>query len=196
MEFDVDGGQERDRRPSAAGEIPPDSKVASIIAGRFDGRASRRRDDRAGDRIIVIGSPEAAQAAWSKIIAPAGGRVEGRGHLRSGPGGRVDRAQSSATQGIRVRIVEATCSGRAKPPRRCPQARVFHADGWTRLHRARADRPGEAAVFAMREDPKNLYAATLLKLHGIGFTIGIVHEPISVEVFERAGIDVAVNPRP
>jgi trk system potassium uptake protein len=47
----------------------------------------------------------------------------------------------------------------------------------------------------MREDAKNLYAATLARVHGIGFTIGIVHEPISVEIFERAGIDVAVNPR-
>ena len=35
----------------------------------------------------------------------------------------------------------------------------------------------------------------LAKVHGIGFTIGIVHDPISVKVFERAGIDVAVNPR-
>jgi trk system potassium uptake protein TrkA len=47
----------------------------------------------------------------------------------------------------------------------------------------------------MREDSKNLYAAVLAKVHGVGFTIGIVHEPISVKVFERSGIDVAVNPR-
>ena len=47
----------------------------------------------------------------------------------------------------------------------------------------------------MRDDAKNHYAATLGKLHGIGFTIAVVHEAISAEVFERAGIDVAVNPR-
>jgi trk system potassium uptake protein TrkA len=53
----------------------------------------------------------------------------------------------------------------------------------------------QAAVFAMRDDAKNHYAATLAKLHGVGFTIAIVHDAVSVEVFERAGIDVAINPR-
>ena len=53
----------------------------------------------------------------------------------------------------------------------------------------------EAAVFAMPDDAKNLYAATLAKLHGVQLTIGIVHEPVSAEVFERAGVDVALNPR-
>jgi trk system potassium uptake protein TrkA len=47
----------------------------------------------------------------------------------------------------------------------------------------------------MRDDAKNHYAATLVKLHGVPFTIAIVHDAESVEVFERAGIDVAVNPR-
>jgi trk system potassium uptake protein TrkA len=47
----------------------------------------------------------------------------------------------------------------------------------------------------MRDDAKNYYAATLAKLHGIQFTIAIVHDSVSMEVFERAGVDVAVNPR-
>jgi trk system potassium uptake protein TrkA len=52
-----------------------------------------------------------------------------------------------------------------------------------------------AAVFAMRDDAKNYYAATLAKLHGVGLTIAVVHDNISMEVFERAGVDVAINPR-
>ena len=47
----------------------------------------------------------------------------------------------------------------------------------------------------MRDDMKNHYAATLAKVHGVGFTIAIVHDAPSVEVFEHAGIDVTVNPR-
>ena len=47
----------------------------------------------------------------------------------------------------------------------------------------------------MRDDLKNHYAATLAKVHGVRFTIAIVHEAASVEVFERAGIDVSINPR-
>jgi trk system potassium uptake protein len=47
----------------------------------------------------------------------------------------------------------------------------------------------------MRDDAKNHYAATLVKLHGVPYTIAIVHDAHSVEVFERVGIDRAVNPR-
>src|SRR5918992_4002676 len=95
VEFDVDGGDrppEREAKPltEAAVEaarsahlvgvplrqapIPPDSKVASIIRG--DSIVVPRGDEKIehGDRIVVIGSPEAAQA-WSKIIAPAERRV-------------------------------------------------------------------------------------------------------------------------
>jgi len=53
----------------------------------------------------------------------------------------------------------------------------------------------EVAVFAMREDAKIHYAATLAKLHGVPFTIAIVHDDASIEVFEKSGIDVALNPR-
>jgi trk/ktr system potassium uptake protein len=37
--------------------------------------------------------------------------------------------------------------------------------------------------------------ASLAEVHGVKFTIGIAHEPMSVEAFERAGIDVSLNPR-
>ncbi len=47
----------------------------------------------------------------------------------------------------------------------------------------------------MRDDAKNLYAATLAKLHGAPFTIAVAHEHLSLEVFERAGVDVAIDPR-
>ena len=50
-------------------------------------------------------------------------------------------------------------------------------------------------MFAMRDDAKNYYAATLAKLHGVQFTIAVVHDSVSMEVFERAGVDVAINPR-
>jgi trk system potassium uptake protein TrkA len=40
-----------------------------------------------------------------------------------------------------------------------------------------------------------MYVASLAKLHGVGFTIAIVHDPIAADLCERAGADVAVNPR-
>ena len=35
----------------------------------------------------------------------------------------------------------------------------------------------------------------LAKAHGVRTTIALVHDPVSVEVYERGGVDVAVNPR-
>ena len=53
----------------------------------------------------------------------------------------------------------------------------------------------QAAVFAMREDAKNHYAATLARVHGVEFTIAIVHDPIARAVYQHSGVDVAVSPR-
>jgi trk/ktr system potassium uptake protein len=74
--------------------------------------------------------------------------------------------------------------------------RIFNATGVDPdfLERERIGQ-ARAAIFAMRDDAKNHYAATLAKLSGVGFTIAVVHEAISARVFERAGINVAVNPR-
>ena len=47
----------------------------------------------------------------------------------------------------------------------------------------------------MRDDMKNHFAAALAKVHGARFTVAIVHDAPSQEVFEHAGIDVTVNPR-
>ena len=50
-------------------------------------------------------------------------------------------------------------------------------------------------MFAIREDAMNHYAATLARVHGVRFTIAVVHDTISTEVYELSGVDVTVNPR-
>jgi trk system potassium uptake protein TrkA len=220
VEFDVDGGGQ----PSAASptplteaalqaarreggvrarligvplrdaQIPPDSKVASIIRGDKIVVPRGGEAIEPGDRIVVIGSPEAAQA-WSRIIAPADTRVEDLVIYGAGRAG-LAIARVLLEQGIRVRIVEAHLEKAREAAEEVPEARVFHASGMDAefIERERISK-AQAAVFAMRDDAKNHYAATLVKLHGVPFTIAIVHEASSIEVFERAGIDVAVNPR-
>jgi trk system potassium uptake protein TrkA len=194
VEFDVDGGQEVIGVPLRQAEIPPDSKVASIIRG--DSIVVPRGEEtiQPGDRIIVIGSPEAAQA-WSKIISPAEGRVEDVVVYGAGRAG-LATARILVGQGIRVRIVEASYDRARDAAEEVPEARVFHAKGMDAdfIERELINE-AQAAVFAMRDDAKNHYAATLLKLHGVPFTIAVVHDAHSAEVFERAGIDRAVNPR-
>ena len=174
--------------------VPADSKVASIIRG---GRTIVPRGDESilpGDRIIIIGSPYAARA-WSMLMARYEQLVDDVVIFGAGQTG-LAIARVLLGQKIRVRIVEARADRAREVAEQLPEARVFHATGIDPdfLERERIGQT-RAAIFAMREDAKNLYAATLAKVHGVSFTIGIVHEPISAEVFERAGIDVAVNPR-
>ena len=181
-------------RPLREARIPSDSKVASIIRGE---RAIVPRGDQTimpGDRVVVIGSPQAAKT-WSRIMARGERAIDDVVVFGGGQTG-LAIARVLLGQGIRVRVVEAREERAREVAEDLPEARVYWATGVDAdfLERERIGQ-ARAGIFAMREDAKNLYAATLARVHGIGFTIAVVHEPVSVEVFERAGIDVAVNPR-
>jgi trk system potassium uptake protein TrkA len=214
VEFDVTAEAKRhphegplsEVAPRAAGEgnvvgrrlrdatIPADSKVATIIRG---GRMIVPRGNESilpGDRIVVIGSPAAARE-WSRILAHGERRVDDVVIFGAGQTG-VAIARLLIAQGIRVRLVEYDAARARQVAEELPDARVFHASGVDPdfLERERIGQ-ARAAVFAMPDDAKNMYVASLAKLHGVGFTIAIIHEPITAEVCERVGVDVAVNPR-
>jgi trk system potassium uptake protein TrkA len=195
-EFDVD----EDASPGVVGvplrdaAIPSESKVAAII--RTEETVLPGGDDviRTGDRIVVIGSPGAARA-WSTLLWPEGGAVRdvvvfGAGHVGSAI------ARVLLEQGISVRMIEASGEQARRAAEALPKARIYNASGFDPdfLERERIGQ-SQAGVFAMRDDAKNQYAASLAQVHGIPFTIAIAHEAVSVAAFERAGVDVSVNPR-
>ena len=174
--------------------IPADSKVASIIRG--DRVIVPRGNEAilAGDRVVIISSPEATRE-WSRIMTPREQAVDDVVIFGAGQTG-VAVARALLDQGIGVRLVEADAARARLVAEDLSDARVFHATG-TDPDFLERERIGlaQAAVFAMPEDAKNLYLATLAKVHGVPFTIALVHEQSSERVFEAAGIDVAVNPR-
>jgi trk system potassium uptake protein len=204
VEFDVvKGGGDRSSAPAAdpvvgrmlrEATIPADSKVASIIRG--DRMIVPRGDESIlpGDRVVIIGSPEAAKR-WSEILAPRERRVDSVVIVGAGQTG-VAIANLLLAQGIRIRLIEADPVRARKVAEELPDVRVFHATG-SDLEFLERERIWEsrAAVFAMPDDAKNMYAALLAKTHGVGLTIAIVHERITEHLAERAGIDVGVNPR-
>lgn len=197
VEFDVVPSAAADEvvgRKLRDARIPDESKVASIIRG--DRMLLPRGDESIlpGDRVVIIGSPAAA-LAWSRLMAAGERLLDDVVVVGAGQTG-VAVAGLLLEQGIRVRIVEAALGRAREVAEELPDARVFHATG-TDPDFLERERIGDAraGVFAMPDDAKNLYAATLAKLHGIPFTIAVVHDPLSAEVFEQAGIDVAVNPR-
>ncbi len=180
--------------PLRDAEIPADSKVAAII--RTDETVLPGGDDeiRNGDRIVVIGSPRAVKA-WSTLLWPEGGTV--RDVVIYGAG-RVGSAIARVllSQGISVRMIEASREQARRAAEALPKARLFNATGFDTdfLERERIGQ-SQAGIFAMRDDAKNQYAATLAQVQGIPFTVAIAHEAASVGAFDKAGIDVSINPR-
>jgi trk/ktr system potassium uptake protein len=195
-EFDVDKDASADvvGTPLRDAEIPENSKIAAII--RKSETILPGGDDviLAGDRIVVIGSPNATQA-WGTLLWPQGGAVRdvvifGAGHVG------LAIARVLLDQEINVRMLEASREQARRAAEALPKARIYNATGFDPdfLERERIGQ-SQAGIFAMRDDAKNQYAASLAQVHGIPFTIAIAHEPVSVAAFERAGIDVSVNPR-
>ncbi len=128
--------------PLRDAKIPRDSKVAAVIRG--DEMLLPGGDEviRAGDRIVVIGSPEAAQA-WSALLAPEGAAV--RDVVIYGAG-RVGSAIARVLldQGIRVRLIEASREKARSVAEALPRrARLQRDRRRSRLPRARADRADE-----------------------------------------------------
>jgi trk system potassium uptake protein TrkA len=195
-EFDVDENASTDVLgvPLRHAPIPSDSKVAAIIRGEETILPGGDDEIRTGDRIVVIGSP-GAMKAWSSLLWPAGGAV--RDVVLYGAG-RVGTAIARVLidQGMNVRIVEASREQALRAAEVLPKARVFHATGFDSdfLERERIGQ-SQAGIFAMRDDAKNQYAASLARVHGVPFTIAIAHEPASVAAFDQAGVDVSINPR-
>ncbi|MDQ3867919.1 MAG: NAD-binding protein, partial [Actinomycetota bacterium] len=180
--------------PLREATIPADSKVASIIRG---GKMILPRGDESilpGDRIIVIGSPAAARE-WGKIMSHGDRRVDNVVVVGAGQTG-VAIARLLIAEGIRVRLLEASAARAREVAEELPKARVFHATGFDEdfVEREKVGN-ARAAVFAMPKDADNLFAATLAKLHGVSLTVAIVHDVHAQHVFERAGVDAAVNPR-
>ncbi|HSC92212.1 MAG TPA: Trk system potassium transporter TrkA [Gaiellaceae bacterium] len=196
VEFDVEpAAGELIDEPLRDAPIPRDSKVACIIREQRMVIPRGGEQLRVGDRVIVIGSPQAARE-WSRIMsADRKQRVDDVVIFGAGRIG-LSVARMLIAQQVRVRLIESDAERARAVAAKFPTARVFHATGVDPdfLERERIGN-ARAAIFAMRDDAKNHYAATLAKLHGVDFTIAVVHEKISEEVFEEAGIDVVVNPR-
>ena len=152
--------------PLREARIPPDSKVAAIIRG--DEMILPRGDERIrpGDRVVVIGSPHAAQA-WGEIVAPGESKIDDVVVFGAGQVGTAV-ARGLLEQGIERAPRRGVARAGAAIAEELPDARVYSSSGLDSdfLERERIG-AAHAAVVAMREDAKNLYAATLAKVHGV-----------------------------
>jgi trk system potassium uptake protein TrkA len=197
VEFDVPAGIERGEligRPLREAALPEESKVASIIRGDRMVFPSGSAAIEPGDRIVIISSPAAARE-WSRRLALRSDLVDDvviYGAHRIG----TAIARVLLARDTRVRLLDVDEEQARRAAEALPDAEVFHSEGFDPefLERVRLGQAG-AAVFCMHSDAKSLYAAILAKLHGVALTIGVVDDPLSSAVFERAGVDATINPR-
>jgi trk system potassium uptake protein TrkA len=197
VEFDVPHEARRDGvvgRPLRSADLPGESKVVAVIreAQMLPPRGEEQL--RPGDRVIVIASPASARR-WSDLLGRGDDGIGdivifGAGQM----GGTIARVLLE--RGIRVRLCDEQRERTLSAAERLPGARVFHASAFDPefLERERIGRAA-AAVFCMNDDARNLYGGVLAKVHGLRLTIALVHDPVSTGVYERGGIDVAINPR-
>jgi trk system potassium uptake protein TrkA len=175
-------------------EIPADSKVAAIIRGKELIKPSGSEMVEPGDRIIIIAAPASARQ-WSRLISRSEQEVD---DLIVFGAGRMGTTISRVLLGrdVRVRLVDADHDRATQAAEDLPEARVFcaHAFDPEFLERQRIGR-ASAAVFCLNDDAKNLYASVLARVHGVRLTIALAHDPSAVHVYERGGVDVAINPR-
>jgi trk system potassium uptake protein len=197
VEFDVAADAPHNNligRNLRSAEMPADSKVAGIIRG--DEMIVPRGDQQVlpGDRVIVIASPVSARA-WARMCGRKEERVDDVVIFGAGQMGTAI-AQVLLDRGTRVRVVDAQRERVRQIAERLPEVRAFHAHAFDPefLDHERIGR-ATAAVFALNDDARNLYGAILAKRHGVRMTIALVHDAVSVEVYEAGGVDITINPR-
>jgi trk system potassium uptake protein TrkA len=179
--------------PLRTASLPPDSKVVGIVR---EGRMIVPRgteDLRPGDRIVVIASRDGARM-WSERLRMKERAVDEVVIFGAGRMGTAI-ARVLLERGRHVRIVDARVDRAQEVAEELPEARVFHADGFDRRFLERQRIAGCAAVFCMADDARNLFGSVLAKVHGVQLAIALVHDPAAADVYARAGVDVAINPR-
>ena len=185
LELDVPAGAGAlVERPLRGAQLPEQSRIAGIIR---DKRAILVGGDAAiepGDRVVVVGSPRAARE-WCELVAPRRGEVHDVVVFGAQELGAAI-ARTLVEQELSVKVVEPDAERAGRLAERLPDARVFHTDG---LDREFLQREGiarvQAAIFAMRDDSRNLYAAAVARLEGVGYTIALAHDPLSAESTSR-----------
>jgi trk system potassium uptake protein TrkA len=149
----------------------------------------------AGDRIVVIASPAASQE-WAHRLARRG--VEEIAEVVVAGGGMISRAIARALSdvGLRVRLIERDAARATRCADELPRVEVFHADATDVefLQRENIGRAG-AIICCTRSDERDLLIALLAKSIGVPNAIAVVNNPDYVGVFERVGIDQALNQR-
>jgi trk system potassium uptake protein TrkA len=180
-------------RTLAEAGLPGQSRVVGIVRNGDHVPPSAGERLLAGDRVIVVSSRSGARE-WSKLLV-GNDQVVSEAALFGATALSETLARVLIERGIHVRLVESDPKRAQELADVLDDVRVFHASAFDRGF-LRRERIGDAtaAVFALGDDPRSLYAAVLAKLSGARFTIGVLVDPDAAEVFHAADVDATIDP--
>ncbi|MCH7660937.1 MAG: Trk system potassium transporter TrkA [Euryarchaeota archaeon] len=209
----------RDADPFAGGtiqmaefEIPESSPIAGQTvekADRFDSLTfvGILRDDeveiargetvlKAGDYVVVIGSPKSVQAFGSELSPEQTPGSTEEIVIVGGSEIGYQVARLFEERGLKPRLIEEDYDRARTLAERLPHTVVMESDATdieflTREHIDEAD----VVVAALTHDETNLLISLLAKQLGCTRAVAVVEHGDYVDIFESVGVDAAINPR-
>ena len=193
-------------------EIPDDSPVAGqtvaeadrfeslTFAGLFrDGEMILARGDteiRAGDRAVVIGSPESVQSFAMDIEPESTPDAADEIVIVGGSEVGYQTARLLEERGLKPRLIEQETERARWLAENLPKTLVMEHDATDTqfLAREHVDE-ADIVVAALDSDERNLLVSVLAKRLGVERVVAVVDSGDYVTLFEEIGIDVAINPR-
>ena len=149
-----------------------------------------------GDRIVVMGTPEALGDVTERVSVVAGARRQRVTIIGGGAVGLRIATQLEAGDATDVTVVESDPGRGEALAGRLPRTLVLNGDGTDReLLESEDVGRSDVLVSVIDNDERNLFASLLGRQLGVRRIITRVSKRANLRLFEHVGIDVAISAR-
>ncbi len=196
LEYRLEDGSPLTTEPLTRLNLPHGSLVAAV---RRSGTFFIPRGDTcltAGDKVIVMGTPEAMAEVQRRVAPTADKRDQMVTIIGGGDVGLRLAERLDALRDVRLRVIERDLARGEMLAARLRNALVLNGDG-TDLALLESEDIGRSDVLVsvIDNDEKNLLASLLGRQLGVRRLITRVSKPSNLRLFERVGVDVAISAR-
>ncbi|GAB7093279.1 Trk system potassium transporter TrkA [Halolamina litorea] len=148
-----------------------------------------------GDRLVVIGTPRSVRS-FAGDVAPDETALSGEVVIVGGSEIGYHIARLLSERGVSARLLERDPERARELAEKLPDTMVMETDA-TDVEFLEREHIGDAEVVvaALDSDEKNLLASLLAEGVGADRSVAVIDQEEYVDLFERVGIDVGINPR-
>lgn len=196
LEYRLDAGSPLAGATLGALHLPHGSLVVAVKRGSRIFVPRGTTGLAVGDKIIVMGTPEAMHAVETLVSPTRGGGRQQVTIIGGGDVGLQLAERLEHTPAVDVRILERHPERGALLAARLQRTLVLRGDG-TDLEFLESENVGQSDVLVsvIDNDERNLLASLLGRQLGIPKIVTRVGRPANLRLFERVGIDVAISAR-